>query len=309
MNILVTGGAGFIGSHLAEHLSAAGHVVAALDDLSTGSEANLPAAVGLERVDLRDGDAVRRSLAAVSPEVVLHEAGQSDVRVSTRQPERDAAVNVIGGIHLLEACVAAKVRKVIYASTGGAVYGNPERVPVTEEAPVRPISQYGISKHTVEHYLYLYRNLYGLDYTVLRYPNVYGPRQSPRGEAGVISIFARAALRGEPVQIFGDGRQTRDYVYVSDIVAANLAVLADAGNGEIFNVGTGVGVSVLDIRDGLARALGRDVASRHLPPRPGEVSHIALDGQRFVAATGWSPTVGLDEGIRRTVEYVGRYEV
>ncbi len=309
MKILVTGGAGFIGSHLVEHLLAAGHEVTALDDLSTGSEANVPAGAALERIDLRDGDAVRRSLAAVAPEVVLHEAGQSDVRVSTREPERDAAVNVIGGIHLLEACVAAKVRKVVYASTGGAVYGNPQRVPVTEDAPVRPISQYGISKHTVEHYLFLYRQLYGLDYTVLRYPNVYGPRQSPRGEAGVISIFARAALRGEPVQIFGDGLQTRDYVYVSDIVAANRAVLADVGGGEIFNVGTGVGVSVLEIRDGLARVLGREVASLHLPPRPGEVSHIALDGGRFVAATGWSPTVSLVDGIRQTVEYVGRYEV
>ena len=309
MKILVTGGAGFIGSHLVEHLLAAGHGVTALDDLSTGSEANLPAGVRLERVDLRDGDAVRRAVAAVAPEVVLHEAGQSDVRISTREPQRDAAINVIGGIHLLEACVAAKVRKVVYASTGGAVYGDPRRVPVTEDDPVRPISQYGISKHTVEHYLFLYRHLYGLDYTVLRYPNVYGPRQSPRGEAGVISIFARAALRGEPVQIFGDGLQTRDYVYVTDIVAANLAVLSDCGSGDIFNVGTGVGVSVLEIRDGLARALGRDVVSRHLPPRPGEVSHIALDGRRFAEATGWAPTVGLDEGIRRTVAYVGRYEV
>ncbi len=309
MKILVTGGAGFIGSHLVEHLVAADHAVTALDDLSTGSAGNLPVGVVLERVDLRDGDAVRRAVAAAAPEVVFHEAGQSDVRVSTREPERDAAINVIGGIHLLEACVAAKVRKVVYASTGGAVYGDPERVPVTEDAPVRPISQYGISKHTVEHYLFLYRHLYGLDYTVLRYPNVYGPRQSPRGEAGVVSIFARAALRNAPVQIFGDGRQTRDYVYVTDIVAANAAVLGDCGGGDTFNVGTGVGVSVLEIRDGLARALGREVASQHQPPRPGEVLHIALDGRRFVAATGWAPKVGLDEGIRRTVEYVRRYEL
>lgn len=309
MRILVTGGAGFIGSHLSEHLVAEGHAVTVLDDLSTGSEINVPAGARLERVDLREGEAVRRAVAAAEPEVVFHEAGQSDVRVSTREPERDAAVNVIGAVHLLEACVSARVRKVVYASTGGAVYGEPERLPVTEDHPVRPISQYGISKHTVEHYLFLYRHLHGLDYTVLRYPNVYGPRQSPRGEAGVISIFARAALRGEPVQIFGDGRQTRDYVYVTDIVAANIEVLGRTGGGEVYNVGTGAGVSVVEIKDGVARALGRDVVYKHLPPRPGEVSHIALDGRRFSTATGWRPAVSLDDGIRRTVEYVRRNEV
>lgn len=252
---------------------------------------------------------MRRAVVAVEPEVVLHEAGQSDVRVSTREPGRDAAVNVIGAIHLLEACVDARVRKVVYASTGGAVYGQPDRLPVAEDHAVRPISQYGISKHTVEHYLFLYHHLYGLDYTVLRYPNVYGPRQSPRGEAGVISIFARAALRGEPIQIFGDGSQTRDYVYVTDIVAANVAVLGDAGARDVYNVGTGVGVSVLEIHGGVQRALGRAVAYTHMPPRPGEVGHIALDGRRFAAATGWRPEVALDAGIRRTVEYVRRNEV
>jgi UDP-glucose 4-epimerase len=246
MRILVTGGAGFIGSHVADRFVSLGHEVAVLDNLSTGFREFVPSQARFFPADITDGPAVDRCLAEFRPEIVDHHAAQIDVRKSVSDPVFDARVNILGGIELLTACTRHHVRKVIYASTGGALYGEGRTLPATEDHPVNPEAPYGASKHTVEHYLYLWKLLHGLDYTVLRYPNVYGPRQNPHGEAGVNAIFIGLMLRGERPRIFGTGEQVRDYLYVGDVVEANEVALT-AGSGETVNLGTGVGTSVNQI--------------------------------------------------------------
>ena len=246
MRILVTGGAGFIGSHVADRMVARGHEVAVLDDLSTGFRDFVPERARFFEADLADAAAVDACLAAFRPEVVDHHAAQIDVRKSVQDPRRDATINILGSLSLLEGCVRHGVRKVIYASTGGALYGEGRSLPATEEHPVNPEAPYGASKHTVEHYLYIWKLLHGLDYTVLRYPNVYGPRQNPHGEAGVNAIFIGMMLEGKRPRIFGTGDQVRDYLNVEDVVQANELAL-DKGSGEIVNIGTGIGTSVNDI--------------------------------------------------------------
>src|SRR5260221_606384 len=243
LRILVTGGAGFIGSNVADRFLELGHEVAIFDDLSTGFREFVNPRAKFHEGDLADAAAIDRCIADFRPEIVDHHAAQIDVRKSVSDPLRDARVNILGSIALLQSCTHHGVRKVIYASTGGALYGEGRELPATEDHPVNPESPYGTSKHTVEHYLYLWKLLHGLDYTVLRYPNVYGPRQNPHGEAGVNAIFIGLMLEGRRPRIFGSGEQLRDYLYVGDVVAANLAAL-ERGSGAMVNLGTGIGTSV-----------------------------------------------------------------
>ena len=301
MRIIVTGGAGFIGSHVAEVFLANGHEVAVVDDLSTGHRHNVPARAHLYECDIRS-QRLAEIFTEFQPEVIAHHAAQMSVRVSIQEPRRDADINVEGSINVLECARAAGVRKVLYASTGGALYGEPQYVPCDEAHRVMPLCHYGISKHTVEHYLELYASLYDMDFTVLRYPNVYGPRQDPEGEAGVVAIFTGRMLDGLPVTIFGDGAQQRDFVYVADVAAANLRAL-EQGSRTIINLGSGAGVSVLDIFHALA-----DIIQYNLPPcfaqaRLGEVYRIFLTGDRADQLLGWAPRVSLMAGLRRTVAW------
>jgi len=302
MRILVTGGAGFIGSNVVDRFVGLGHTVAVFDDLSSGFREFVHREARLFEGDLADAGAVERAVGAFKPELVSHHAAQIDVRKSVSDPVWDARINILGSIGLLQACTRHGVRKVIYASTGGALYGEGKRLPATEEHPVNPESPYGASKHTVEHYLYLWKLLHGLDHTVLRYPNVYGPRQNPHGEAGVNAIFIGLLLDGKRPRIFGDGNAVRDYLYVSDVVDANVLAL-EKGSGEVLNLGTGVGTSVNDIVRELKAILGSPLEALHEPPRPGEVQRIYLDAARAKRVLGWTPKVTFTEGLRRTVEW------
>jgi UDP-glucose 4-epimerase len=302
---LVTGGAGFIGSHLADRLLAEGHEVAILDDFSTGLRANVPDGARLYESDLCDTPAVRTLLREFRPELVFHLAAQMDVRRSTREPEFDAKVNVLGGLGLLREAIGAGVRRVVYASTGGAVYGDvdPARLPVKETEVPYPISEYGASKLSFEHYLSVYESRGEIEYVALRFPNVYGPRQRPDGEAGVIAIFSGRMLRGEEVFIFGDGSKTRDYVYVGDVVEANMRA-AGGPSGVVANLGWGREVADIDIFRAVAEATGYPRKPTFSPARPGEVARICLDASLARATWGWCPTVSLEAGVRRVVEHV-----
>ena len=302
MRILVTGGAGFIGSNVADRFLELGHEVAVFDDLSTGFREFVPARAKFYAGDLADAAAVERCIADYRPDIVSHHAAQMDVRKSVTDPIFDARVNVLGSIGLLQACTRHGVRKVNYASTGGALYGEGRQLPATEDHPVNPESPYGASKHTVEHYLFMWKVLHGLDYTVLRYPNVYGPRQNPHGEAGVNAIFIGLMLQGKRPRIFGDGNAVRDYLFVSDVVDANVIAL-EKGSGEILNLGTGVGTSVNDIVRELQVILGFPEGAIHDPARAGEIQRIYLDASRAKAVLGWTPKVGFADGLRRTVEW------
>lgn len=303
MNILVTGGAGFIGSNLVDLLRSEGHQVLVLDDLSSGRRENLSPDVPFYEMPAGD-PRVLEVLERHAVEVVCHHAAQIDVRKSVTDPVHDASINIIQGLGLLENCRRAGVRKIVYASTGGAIYGEPgpERLPATEEAPIKPISAYGVSKHTFEHYLELYRFLHGLDFTALRYANVYGPRQDPLGEAGVVAIFLSRLLAGQAPTIFGDGRQTRDYVFVEDVCRANLLAL-ETGGGEILNIGTGLETSVLDLLSVLTEVLGVTCEPELTVARPGEVFRIALDASRAHRVLGWQPRTSLHEGLARTAAF------
>jgi len=302
LRILVTGGAGFIGSNVADRFVELGHDVAVFDDLSTGFREFVGPRTRLFQGDLADAGAVDRCVAEFKPDVVSHHAAQIDVRKSVSDPVWDARVNVLGSIGLFQACTRHGVRKVIYASTGGALYGEGRQLPATEDHPVNPEAPYGASKHTVEHYLYIWKLLHGLDYTVLRYPNVYGPRQNPHGEAGVNAIFIGLMLDGKRPRIFGDGNAVRDYLFVSDVVEANALALTKGG-GEMVNLGTGVGTSVNDIVRELKTILGFREDAIHEPARPGEVQRIYLDASRAKQVLGWTPKVRFSDGLRRTVEW------
>ena len=275
MRILVTGGAGFIGSNVADRFLADGHEVAILDNLSSGLRANLPAPARFFEADVRDAVVVRKAFESFRPEVLDHHAAQIDVRKSVDAPVFDAQVNILGSLNLFQAAVATGTRKVIYASTGGALYGEGKILPADEDHPVNPESPYGASKHAVEHYLYLYRMAHGLDYTILRYPNVYGPRQNPHGEAGVNAIFIGLLCDGKRPTIYGDGEQVRDYLYVGDVVEANELAL-EKGSGEIVNLGWGKGISVNEIFHALARLLSYREQPIYAERRAGEVQRIYL---------------------------------
>jgi UDP-glucose 4-epimerase len=302
VRILVTGGAGFIGSNVVDGLLARGHEAAVFDNLSTGKREFVDPRAALVVGDLTQPDDIERCVAEFRPEIVIHHAAQMDVRHSVTDPIHDARTNVLGSLALLESCTRHGVRKILYASTGGALYGEGRSLPATEDHPINPESPYGVSKHTVEHYLYLWQRLHGLDYTVLRYPNVYGPRQNPHGEAGVNAIFIGLMLHGTRPRIFGDGSQVRDYVYVGDIVTANLLSL-ERGSGAILNLGSGVGTSVSDIVRTLNQVLGTSLEPIHEAARPGEIQRIYLDAARAREVLGWTPTVSFAEGLRRTVDW------
>ncbi|MFX0117629.1 MAG: GDP-mannose 4,6-dehydratase [Candidatus Hodarchaeota archaeon] len=304
MECLVTGGAGFIGSHLVDRLLEFGHNVTVLDDFSTGSENNLRQArskatngqLQIIRGSLLDQRLVMNAVS--QKEVIFHLAAQINPRYSTENPLFDANVNVKGSIILYEQAVRAKVSRIIYASSGGALYGDPAKLPASEDTPKKPLSPYGISKLAAEYYLLFYGDNYDLTTISLRYANVYGPRQDPKGEAGVISIFMDALSQGKPLPIFGKGKDTRDYVFIEDIVTSNLSALHYNANGA-FNIGTGLETSVLDLVAIIAEITGQEPATQFLPPRPGEVHRIALDCTLAERLLGWQPKINLREGMKQ----------
>ncbi len=301
---LVTGGAGFIGSHVVDALLERGDEVTVIDNLSTGRRENLDGALAngavLEELDIRDATAVADLTARVAPDAIFHLAAQIDVRVSAADPAFDARVNVEGTINVLDAARQAGVARVVNTSTGGAIYGEGRVLPATEDHPVAPEAPYGQSKFCAEGYCELFRRLHGLSTVSLRYSNVYGPRQDPLGEAGVIAIFCGKLLDGGTPTVFGDGLQTRDYVYVGDVVRANLLAV-ESNAGEAINIGTGVGTSVLGLVESLAAQAEGRFQPEMAPERPGEVRHNHLDASRAMAELGWEAQVGLDEGLQRTL--------
>jgi UDP-glucose 4-epimerase len=305
MKTLVTGGAGFIGSNLVDALVDQGYQVTVLDNLSTGRRQNLDPAISngaeLVELDVRDAEAVADAVGRAQPEVIFHLAAQIDVRKSVADPADDSRVNVEGTINVLSAAKAHGVRRLVNTSTGGAIYGEGQIIPAPEEHPVAPESPYGLSKFCAENYCALFTRLHGLSTISLRYGNVYGPRQDPLGEAGVIAIFCGKLLEGGRPQIFGDGKQTRDYVFVGDVVDANLRAAGSEVTGA-FNVGRGVQTTVLDIVDVLAGQSDNGFEADHAPARTGEVQHIALDPSRTRAELGWEAQVDLEQGLARTLD-------
>jgi UDP-glucose 4-epimerase len=308
---VVTGGAGFVGSSVVEALAGRGTSVLVVDDLSTGSAAKLHSITGnveLLKHDIRDGGPLREAFAAYRPDLVFHLAARTDVRASMSDPQDDASVNVLGSINVFAAATAAGVRRVVNTSTGGAIYSPTAPVPTPETAPIAPLSAYGLSKRVVEEYAEWFRSTSGLDVVTLRYGNVYGPRQDPTGDAGVVAIFCERLLTGREPVVFGDGAQTRDFVFVHDVAAANLAA-ADATvlPHRVYNVGTGVEVSILSLLRSVAVAAGADpdaVVAVPAPRRPGEVYRSCLDVRRSVAELGLGRPVPLVDGLRRTVDWI-----
>ncbi|MEJ2634639.1 MAG: NAD-dependent epimerase/dehydratase family protein [Calditrichia bacterium] len=301
MKILITGGAGFIGSNVADRYLELGHEVVIVDNLITGQRENIPSAAKFYEADIRD-----KGLAAIfekeRPNIVNHHAAQMDVRKSVADPVYDANVNVIGGLNLLQNCIKYDVKKFIFASTGGAIYGEQDYFPADEAHPLRPLSPYGITKLTTEKYLYFYNQTYGFNYTILRYANIYGPRQNPHGEAGVVAIFSERILEGQQTVINGDGLQTRDYVFVGDVVKANELAL-DSGTNKIYNIGTGVETDVNELFRTIVKYTGKDLPEKHGPAKPGEQKRSVLTSDLIYSELGWKPGVTLDEGLKQTVEF------
>ena len=310
MKALVTGGAGFIGSTLVDRLLAEGHSVDVVDDLSSGSLANLAEArsdrsapLKVHQVDIRD-PAVVEVIGRRQPEVVFHLAAQADVRVSVARPTFDAEVNVLGSLNVLEGARVAGTRKVVFASSGGTIYGEPAPadLPVKESHPQQPLSPYGVAKRVVTDYLHVYRQLHSIEFTSLAMANIYGPRQDPHGEAGVVAIFAGLLLAGKPCTVFGDGKQTRDFVYVDDAVDAFVRA-ADRGSGLLCNIGTGVETSVNELYDTMATAAGVSAPAVHAAARPGELERSALDPGRAALHLGWEPWTDLTTGVTEVLRW------
>ncbi|MGH7898413.1 MAG: NAD-dependent epimerase/dehydratase family protein [Candidatus Binatia bacterium] len=301
MKILITGGAGFIGSTIAEAMLDAGHEVVIVDNLYSGKRENVPAKARFHELDVVSPKAADL-IEAERPDVISHHAAQMDVRLSVASPAFDAEVNVVGTIRVLEAAIRARVKKVVFASSGGAAYGEQERFPAREEDRTNPISPYGVSKRSGEHYLFYYHAVHGLPYIAFRYANVYGPKQDPHGEAGVVAIFCEKLLRGEPPWINGDGKQTRDYVFVGDLVRANLAALDGSFVGPL-NIGTGRETDVVTLAEKLIELSGRRVEPVHGPTKTGEQRRSVIDPGLAKRELGWEPRVALDEGLRRTFEW------
>lgn len=315
MKILVTGGAGFVGSHVVDAYIAQGHDVVVIDNLSTGYREFLNPRARFYQLDIADREAVRAVFARERFDLVNHHAAQVDVRVSVADPLRDARTNITGLLTLLEACREFSVRKFIFISSGGVIYGEPEELPVPEDAPKKPISPYGVAKLASEFYLFSAHQTWGLEYIALRYANVYGPRQTPKSEATVISTFARALSQGEPVTIFGSGEQTRDFVFVQDVVSANLlaterlsainrAGIVSSIDDLAFNIGTGYETSVNQLLKRFAQTLKRECDARYAPARPGELQRNALDISKATQLLGFTPKTSLSEGLRETMDWV-----
>lgn len=300
MNVYLTGGAGFIGSHLADAFLADGHSVVVVDDLSGGRRENVPDGADLRVLDIRSPEAAQL-LREGGFDVLVHQAAQMDVRRSVADPRFDASVNILGTLNLLEAAREGRVPRVLFASTGGAIYGEQDVFPAPEEHPTRPLSPYGVSKLAVERYLEYYNEEHGLQAVCLRYANVYGERQNPHGEAGVVAIFLQRLLAGRTPTINGDGLQTRDYVHVSDVVRANRAALELEGF-RTLNVGTGRETTVVELYETLARALGIEADPEHGPGKPGEQRRSAIDASRL-RGLGIEEPLSLEEGIARTAAW------
>lgn len=303
MKVLVTGGAGFIGSHTVDALVATGaHQVSMLDDLSAGKRGQINPQASFNQADLRDVSAVKAAVERERPEVIVHLAAQMDVRRSVADPAFDAQVNLVGFLNLIEAAREHGLKRVIFASTGGAIYGEQELFPCDENHPRRPVSPYGVAKFATEAYLFFYKVQYAIDYVALRYANVYGPRQDPHGEAGVVAIFCGRILEGKPCTIFGDGGQTRDYVYVGDVVRANLAALNSNVSGA-FNIGTGIETDVNQLYGALAAVAGTSAAPTYGPARPGEQRRSVITPARAERELGWRPQVALGDGLGQTFTF------
>jgi UDP-glucose 4-epimerase len=302
MKILVTGGAGFIGSHIVDGMLDEGHQVSVVDNLSTGREENLNRRASFTRADIREAEQVERLFRDGRFDVLCHHAAQMDVRRSVADPVEDASINLLGFLTLMEACLRHGVRRVIFASSGGAIYGEQDFFPADENHPTRPISPYGVAKLATEQYLFYYGSVHGIESIALRYANVYGPRQNPQGEAGVVAIFTHRMLRGEQPLINGDGKQTRDYVYVQDVVRANLLGLKFPGSG-VFNVGTGRETDVNTLFRQLRLHTGSTCKEIHGEAKKGEQLRSVLDAGAIARALSWKPDVPLEEGLRRTVDF------
>ncbi len=301
MRILITGGAGFIGSHVADAYVAAGHEVEILDDLSSGRTSNVPAQAVLHTMDIRD-EGVEKLFADGKFDVVSHHAAQMDVRRSVADPGFDASVNVLGGLNIFEAARRHGVQKIIFSSTGGAIYGEQDYFPADEDHPTRPLSPYGITKLTTEKYLFYYKEVYGIDSVTLRYANIYGPRQNPHGEAGVVAIFASRLIGGEQPVINGSGKQTRDYTFVGDVAQANVLALSYPGT-DVFNVGTGVEHDVNYLFRQLAKTLHPDCPEKHGEAKAGEQQRSVITSEKLFRTFGWRPMVPLDEGLALTAKW------
>ncbi|MBP9211994.1 MAG: GDP-mannose 4,6-dehydratase [Bacteroidetes bacterium] len=301
MNIMVTGGAGFIGSHVADAYIAAGHSVVIVDDFSSGKPQNVNPKAKVYRMDIQD-PAIENVFRDEKIEVMTHLAAQMDVRRSVADPKFDASVNVLGFLNLMEAGRKHGLKKVIFSSTGGAIYGEQDYFPADEEHPNRPLSPYGITKLVTEKYLFFYKEIYGIEHVILRYANIYGPRQNPHGEAGVVAIFTQRMLKGEQPVINGDGKQTRDYVYVGDVVQGNLLALGYSGS-NIFNIGTGIETDVNQLFRHLRTLTGSSCEEQHIPAKAGEQMRSVITAKKISDQLGWKQTVTLEEGLKRTVEF------
>jgi UDP-glucose 4-epimerase len=300
MKVLVTGGAGFIGSHIVDQLLAIGHQVAVIDNMSSGKETNLNPKAAFYRMDM-ENKKIQEVFQREKPDVIIHQAAQTVVQTSVQEPVYDAHMNILGTINLLEAARLHGVKKFIYASSA-AVYGDPQYVPIDERHSIGPLSGYGISKYTPEQYLRIYQQMYGLEFTILRYANVYGIRQDPRGEGGVISIFIDKALGQTPFTIFGDGEQTRDYIYVEDVARANISAL-HAGDSEVFNIGTGVHTTLNQLVKKLQEISGQSLETIYENERLGDIKHSYFTVNKAKNGLHWTPVVSLDDGLRKTYQY------
>ncbi|MBI4854173.1 MAG: NAD-dependent epimerase/dehydratase family protein [Acidobacteria bacterium] len=305
MKILVTGGAGFIGSHIADAYLSEGHQVVIIDNLITGQEKNINPLAKFYKLDIRERE-LRKILVDESPDVVSHQAAQVDIRRSVQDPCYDADVNITGGLNLFEGSIEAKVKHIIFASTGGAIYGEQNSFPASELHSLNPLSPYGISKLSIEKYLAYYKEVYNLTYTILRYGNVYGPRQNPKGEAGVIAIFCEQMLRGKTPIINGDGKQTRDYIYVKDVVESNLLALKnyqESASNQIFNVGTSIETDVITIFKSLQKLLKSSFPQTHGVAKAGEQRRSVLDISKTKEKLSWQPKVDLLAGLKETLDF------
>ena len=305
-NILITGGAGFIGSHLADKLIEINNHVIVVDDLSRGKKENVHKKAAFSPISIKDKISLENVFKAEKPEFVFHFAAQIDVRASTENPAKDADVNIIGTLNLLDLCVKHGVKKIIFASTGGAIYGEAGHIPTPEhiELPSTegPLSPYGIAKQCAENYIKFYQKVYGLPYSILRFANVYGPRQDPHGEAGVIAIFINSILKGKAPTIFGDGTQTRDFVFVNDVICAALKAWESQGN-EIYNIGTGIKTDINKIYEIIKNKTNFAKDANYAPEKPGEQKHSCLDSQKAQTKLGWRPSTTLADGIEHTIKF------
>ena len=302
MKVLVTGGAGFIGSHIVDALIEDGYEVVIVDDLSSGKEYNINEKAKFYKLDIQDPN-LESIIEKERPDYMSHHAAQKDVRLSVSDPIYDAKINVLGTINILQNCIKYKIKKIIFASTGGAIYGEQEVFPAPETHPLRPISPYGITKLMAEHYMYYYKTIFDLDYASLRYSNVYGPRQDPHGEAGVVAIFIEKMLKGEQPIINGNGQQTRDFVYIGDVVKANIAALQSNVSECVFNIGTGTETSVNRLFNHAKEIIDPSINEKHAHAKDGEQMRSVIDYSRAKEVMSWQPMVSITEGLKKTFDY------